>query len=60
MEAVYFFVVVASKARGVLSAVGLDPLRQKGWFRLASALEGLGMLLEAQTAVETGLPLEPR
>ncbi|KAL0034072.1 hypothetical protein WJX79_007204 [Trebouxia sp. C0005] len=39
-------------------AVGLDPRWQKGWYRLASALEGLGMLPEAEIAVDTGLPLD--
>ncbi|KAA6419503.1 MAG: hypothetical protein FRX49_10601 [Trebouxia sp. A1-2] len=39
-------------------SVGLDPRWQKGWYRLASALEGLGMLPEAEIAVDTGLPLD--
>ena len=43
-----------------VSVVGLEPTWQKGWFRLASALEGLGILPEAQIALETGLPLEPK
>ena len=40
--------------------VGLDPHWQKGWFRLASALEGLGLLAEAETALDIAMPLEPR
>lgn len=41
-------------------SVGLDPRWQKGWYRLASALEGLGMLPEAEIALDTGLPLDAR
>ena len=40
-------------------AVGLDPHWQKGWFRLASALEGLGLLGEAETALDIAIPLDP-
>ena len=42
---------------GLVTAVGLDPRWQKGWYRLASALEGLGLHSEAITALETGAPL---
>ena len=38
----------------LVTAVGLDPSWQTGWYRLARALDGLSLHSEAVTAVEMG------